>query len=193
MKKWMMIALTLVMTTSMVAPAFAQEAGPRGQGNRQQQGNRQNNDQQQLRKIEEKVLAQLNLTADQQAKIADLNKRFEAEMKELREQMRGQGGQGRQGGQGGARPGAGGPGGRGEADNPMRTKMRELTEKRRTELMKILSKEQGERYTKLMREAMQKLRQERGGQRGGQGRRGGGGDGDGGGQGRRGGGGGGNG
>ncbi len=166
MKNWMKIALCLAIVGSVVTPTLAQDAGPRGQGNRQQRANGQ---QDQMRKIEAKVLAQLKLTTEQKAAIDALNKKFEEDLKKLREEMRGQGARGKPAAGAGQRPGAG------EAsrqENPMRGKMRELMDTRRKNLMKILTKEQGATYQKLMKEEMEKLRKERGQGGGGQ-RRGG--------------------
>ena len=127
---------------------FAQDAGPKGKGGQGQGQFRQGPGGQgkkgpgmRVGRMQQEVLAKLNLTAAQKAKIEALNKKMQAEVQKLM--------------QGGDR-------------EQMREKFRPLMEQHRKDLMAILTKEQQVKYEQLVKEAREKMRQGRGGP-GGQG------------------------
>jgi Spy/CpxP family protein refolding chaperone len=162
MKNLMMLVAVAALAIGAATDSFAQNRQGQGQGQRQQgqgQGQRQGQPPGQNRegamfRMQEQILAKLNLTADQKKRVTALNKKTEESMKKLR-----------------------------EAPGEMRSKMpkfREIHEGHEKALLQILTAQQRTRYQELLkqeRERRMKERQQRQGQGGGQGggqRRGGG-------------------
>lgn len=136
MKKLLQLTIIGLIGAALVAPAMAQNPGPRG-GQQEQNRNRQGR----LMGMQQEILKKLNLTKDQEVKIEALQKRTREEMAKLRQGMTP-----------GQRPSE-------EQREQMREKTRAIMEKSREELMNILTKEQRDQFQKLMREAMEKNRQ----------------------------------
>lgn len=160
MKSLFRMTLALVIAGTLVAPAVAQTAGPRG-GGQNQAANQQARQQrlEQLQQIRKRVLDQLNLTADQRQKIDALMKKHEQEMQKLRDSLRQSvAGQSGQRNRAGARQGGADTGARQET----MAKLRELQQQFQTDLQKILSSEQYTRFQQLMRQEMQRLRERMG-------------------------------
>lgn len=128
--------LSLIAATALLASvsvfAVAQDAGPRGvrPGQGANQGQRMNR----LQEINKRVLAQLNLTADQKTKIAALDKKMTEDVRKLMQD-------------------------RGKPET--REKMQALMKKHREDMLKVLTPAQRAEYQKLMKAEMDKLRKER--------------------------------
>lgn len=141
--------LIAALAATMVTGAFAQAAGPA----KQQGGGKQTGQQAQgqrgpgqrmqaFAKVHEKVLAELKLTADQKKKVAALDKKRSDEMAAIRKEA-----------EAGKRDG-------------LRERSQKAMEAYRDGLKKVLTKDQAAKYEKRMKEEMDKLRAERGGQGG---------------------------
>lgn len=87
MKTTVSRAILTLCAVALVAGAFAQQAGPRGQQRPGQEGPRQNM-QQVMLEIHKKVLKELNLNEEQTTKIAELDKKRNEELTKLREEAR---------------------------------------------------------------------------------------------------------
>lgn len=87
MKTTVSRAILTLCAVALVAGAFAQQAGPRGQQRPGQEGPRQDM-QRVMREIHVKVLKELNLTQEQTEKIAALDKKREEDLTKLRQEAR---------------------------------------------------------------------------------------------------------
>ncbi|MBL8087538.1 MAG: Spy/CpxP family protein refolding chaperone [Chthonomonas sp.] len=150
MKKLTTLVFTAVLGIGLLTPVLAQPGGGPGPGPGQGQGGGRERGPgggmaQRQQKIEDKVLAQLNLSDKQKAEIKALREKTKKAMDELR---------GKGGGQGNP------------PSDEDRKKMRDVMEGYRTGLEKILTAEQREEFKKLMKEEMEKARKERGEGRG---------------------------
>ncbi|MCB8933248.1 MAG: hypothetical protein M9921_09795 [Fimbriimonadaceae bacterium] len=150
----MKIVITLITTAalagSLVTAAFAQAAGPKngGQGQGLGQGQRQGQGQQlqnraragQMQKINQEVLAKLNLNKRQQSKLEAAQKKLQDGLKELMEKAR---------------------------ETKDRAAFREEAQKLQTEYRETvkttLTEQQLKKYQELMRAALEKLRKDGGG------------------------------
>lgn len=190
MKKFLSVTFAVAL---MAAISFGQAAGPRNGAPGGVQGGRQGQPGQgggrmmmggRMSKMQDEILAKLNppLTKDQKAKIEALRKKQAAEFEKMRGQMGAPGARG--GATGGAKGGAkggttNGTGQRtgappaGGANSDMREKFRTMMEKNQKDFMAILTKPQQTQYEKLMKEAIEKMRKERGGAPGAGGKAGG--------------------
>lgn len=138
MKKTLTVLAIATMALGLGVGAYAQDAGPQGGQLKQGQGQRKGGGMQKARgKIQQDILAQLNLTADQKAKIEALNKKTQETVKE---KMAAADGDRQKGGQG----------------------MREVMKNHQESLMKILTKEQQVKYRELWMAKMKEMREKRG-------------------------------
>ena len=115
--------ITLISIFAIASCAFAQDAGPRKQGERKEppaQGQRRN-----PLDMDAKILNDLKLNEDQRKKIGDLKKATADKLKDLREK---------------------------EDREKMREAMKGLIEKYQADLKKILTKEQAEKYDKAIKQ-----------------------------------------
>lgn len=132
MKKFLPLIAIAAMSAGFATVSLAQDAGPRG-GQLQGRQGRGMGGMMRMAKVREEVLAQLNLTADQKKKLAELDKKTEAEVKALMV-----------------------PG------KPVdRAKAREVMEAHRDGMKKILTKEQNKKYRELMMAKMKEMRERR--------------------------------
>lgn len=169
MKKFATLVLVAVFGALLVAPIEAQQPGPRGgqgQAQRQRPGGMMLG--QRLQQVEQKVLDQLNLNANQKKQIDELNKTTRAKTEAIFKKYGvtpPQPGQ-RAGGaaQGGQRPGGAASGGEqgrrawGNIDPKMMEELRAVQQDRQDGMRKILTKEQQEKYRQLMQEERAKMR-----------------------------------
>jgi Spy/CpxP family protein refolding chaperone len=121
--------ITLISIFAIASCAFAQDAGPRKQGQRKEppaQGQRQRRN---PLDMDAKILDDLKLNKEQRKKIGDLKKATADKFKELRDK---------------------------EEREKMREAMKNLIEKYQADLKKILTKEQGEKYDKAIKELRKK-------------------------------------
>lgn len=176
MKKLANLLLVAVFGVLAVAPVEAQQPGPRG-GQGQAQGQRPGGLMRGMRlmQVEQKVLDQLNLSADQKSKIDELNKTTRAKteaifkkygmtMPQPGQRLGGASGGAAAGGQRpGRQPGGAAPGGQrpGGWDPKMMEEMRAVQQGRQDEMKKILTKAQQDKYQKLMQEERAKMRANR--------------------------------
>jgi Spy/CpxP family protein refolding chaperone len=119
--------ITLISIFAIASCAFAQDAGPRKQGERKEppaQGQRRN-----PLDMDAKILNDLKLNEDQRKKIGDLKKATADKLKDLREK---------------------------EDREKMREAMKGLIEKYQADLKKILTKEQAEKYDKAIKQLRKK-------------------------------------
>lgn len=119
--------ITLISIFAIASCAFAQDAGPRKQGERKEppaQGQRGN-----LLDMDAKILNDLKLNEDQRKKIGDLKKATADKLKDLREK---------------------------EDREKMREAMKGLIEQYQADLKKILTKEQAEKYDKAIKQLRKK-------------------------------------
>ena len=151
----MFVAVAIMGTMSV--SAFAQGAGPGGAkggpagGQKGPGGQRRGG----MMKLDEEVLAKLNLTADQKSKVKALK---EATTKKVQELMKASG-FGKPGG-----PGAAGkPGGPGAAGGGMREKMKPIMDGYTNGMKAILTPTQFTAYEKGVKEARAKMRAQFGG------------------------------
>jgi Spy/CpxP family protein refolding chaperone len=161
MKKILTTIATLALSIALMASAMAQDPGPRGGGPGGpgiDGGRRGGGNPKMLQKVEDEVLAKLNLSDKQKAEVKKHREKLEKTLKELKEQ-------------GGAGGEARGRGGNREAGG----KMKEAMDAYRDGIKAVLNDEQDKQYDKLMKEAMEKARKARGGEGGkpGGGKRGG--------------------
>lgn len=148
MKTLFKTIVSIAILAALVVPSTAQDSGPKGgqrpggqvgaggKGDRGP-GMRMGG----MRKVEEKVLGQLGLNAGQKQKIEALNKKFEADVKKLMDEMQKQG--------------------KNADRKAMGEKVRKLMEGRRDGLFKILTPAQKSKYEQLMKAEMEKMRKER--------------------------------
>lgn len=124
---------------SLSAISFGQDAGPQGGqlGAQKRQGGRMHGGGKHMAKLQAEVLAKLNLTADQKAKIEALNKNTQTEVKTIVTE-----------GQGGDRQEIG-------------KKIREVQKNHRESLNKILTPAQQAKFKELMMAKMKELRAKR--------------------------------
>src|SRR3954468_6929604 len=88
MKKLVITLVGVVVATALATSAFAQAAGPNGagiQGEKAGKGQRAGGQKGGHLGMGRKMISQLNLTPDQQKKVAALTKDFAAKVKELRD------------------------------------------------------------------------------------------------------------
>jgi hypothetical protein len=133
----MKIGLTMVVAAALLAVsavASAQGAGPRGGGGQQGAGRMQ-----EMQKLQQKILGELNLNATQKEGVKKLDATRAAKLKKLRESA----------GQGGDR-------------EKMRAEMQKIQTEYRTGLKKVLGDAKFAQYEKRMKEEMEKLRKQRG-------------------------------
>ncbi len=122
--------ITLITILVIASSAFAQDAGPRKQGQRKdppaqgERGQRRN-----PLDMDAKILDDLKLNEDQRKKIGDLKKATADKLKDLRDK---------------------------EDREKMREAMKGLIEKYQADLKKILTKEQAEKYDKAIKELRKK-------------------------------------
>ena len=119
--------ITLISIFAIASCAFAQDAGPRKQGERKEppaQGQRRN-----PLDMDAKIINDLKLNEDQRKKIGDLKKATADKLKDLREK---------------------------EDREKMREAMKGLIEKYQADLKKILTKEQAEKYDKAIKQLRKK-------------------------------------
>ena len=119
--------ITLISIFAIASCAFAQDAGPRKQGERKEppaQEQRRN-----PLDMDAKILNDLKLNEDQRKKIGDLKKATADKLKDLREK---------------------------EDREKMREAMKGLIEKYQADLKKILTKEQAEKYDKAIKQLRKK-------------------------------------
>ena len=157
MKNLFKLVSIAALAAVLVAPTFAQDPGPGGKregGQREGRAGGPGGGMKRMAEMEKQILSKLDLTAVQTTKIEALNKKFQADVKELMEEMKGQGNVG----QPGDRKGGG--------------KLGELRKSHHDTMMKILTPSQQENYKTLRKEMMEKLK-EKGGNRPGGGRKGG--------------------
>lgn len=132
MKKFLPLIAIAAMSLGFAAVSVAQDAGPRG-GQLQGKQGRGQGGMRRMGKFREEVLAQLNLTADQKRKLAELDKKTQAEMKALME-----------------------PG------KPIdRAKAKQVMDSHRDAMKKILTKEQNKKFRELMMAKMKEMRERR--------------------------------
>lgn len=150
--------LTLCAAVVVAAVSFAQAPGPNrgGAGDRPsgQRGGMMMS--QRGIEIEKRVLAKLNLTADQKKRIDALNAKQKTEMDKIMAEVRKL--------RDANKPAAGKPNQNRQPDPKMRAlmeRMGKLIQSRRTELNKILTPAQRSQYEKLMKDEMEKMRKER--------------------------------
>lgn len=140
----------IVLGVSLVAPAMAQQSGPRGGGgvqgggqrgpggpggNRMMMGGR-------MKEVQTKVLAQLGLSDAQKSKLKALDAETEKKMKALMDANKG----------------------KNQSDasrKEMMEKFRAINESRKTQFEKILTPAQLKKYESLMKAEMEKMRKER--------------------------------
>lgn len=164
MNKVMKGIFAIVLGVSLVAPAMAQQSGPRGGGGVQGGGQRGQGGQGgrmmgggRMKEVQTKVLAQLGLTAAQTAKLKALDAETEKKLKALMDGNRG----------------------KNQSDasrKEMMDKFRAINEDRKNQFEKILTPAQLKKYESLLKAEMEKMRKEReknGGNRPGGGGRGG--------------------
>lgn len=152
MKKILTTIATLALSIALMAPAMAQDPGPRGGGPGGpgvDGGRRGGGNPKMLQKVEDEVLAKLKLSDKQKAEVKKHREKLEKALKELKEQAGG----GEARGRGGNREAGG--------------KMKEAMDAYRDGIKEVLNDEQDKQYDKLMKEAMEKARKARGGQGGG--------------------------
>lgn len=122
--------ITLITILVIASSAFAQDAGPRKQGQRKdppaqgERGQRRN-----PLDMDAKILDDLKLNEDQRKKIGDLKKATADKMRDLRDK---------------------------EDRDKMREAVKSLIEKYQSDLKKILTKEQAEKYDKAIKELRKK-------------------------------------
>jgi Spy/CpxP family protein refolding chaperone len=153
MKKILTVLASTIALAALATSAFAQGAGPKGGGpgfggpggpGGQRGGGMMGG---RMAKMQEGVLAKLNLTPDQKKKVDALNVKRQAEMEKMFK---------------------GGPPAEGDRDK-MREKMRESQKAYRKDLDKILKPEQSKKYDELMKAEREKMRSQFGGGPGGPG------------------------
>lgn len=135
MKKICTLVGILAALGALATASFAQKPGPGqgGKGNKVDGGKGgpgQGGRMQGMRKMQEEILAKLNLTADQKAKIKSLNDKFQKEIQDLMK--------------------AGDP-------QSNRDKFRELSKTHREAMLKILTPAQQKQYKTLIDEARKKF------------------------------------
>lgn len=149
MKKIWITMIAIVAAASLTTGALAQGAGPKngapgvGQGKGQGKGQPGQGERRMgggMRKMQEEIIAKLNLSKEQKAKVEALRKKQQAEFEKIR--------------QGGERPD--------------REKMKAMMEKNNKDFMAILTPQQQAQYKKLMEEARAKWQKENGGRQPGQ-------------------------
>jgi Spy/CpxP family protein refolding chaperone len=122
--------ITLITILVIASSAFAQDAGPRKQGQRKdppahgERGQRRN-----PLDMDAKILDDLKLNEDQRKKIGDLKKATADKLRDLRDK---------------------------EDREKMREAVKGLIEKYQADLKKILTKEQAEKYDKAIKELRKK-------------------------------------
>lgn len=122
--------ITIISILAIAGCTFAQDAGPRKQGQRKEppvqgeRGQRRN-----PLDMDAKILDDLKLNEDQRKKIGDLKKATADKMRDLRDK---------------------------EDREKMREVMKSLIEKYQSDLKKILTKEQAEKYDKAIKELRKK-------------------------------------
>jgi Spy/CpxP family protein refolding chaperone len=134
MKNTIKLFVVAIVSAAMAGSVLAQGAGPKGgapsQGTQKPgQGARG-----QMGKMQQEIMAKLNLTNDQKAKIKDLGEKRMAEMKKLRESGK-------------------------QVD---RAQMKAMRDKNEADLKAILTAEQYKKYEALMKEMREKMMKERG-------------------------------
>ncbi len=135
MKKIFTLVGIVAAVGALATASFAQKPGPGGQGGQGGkfgggQGGPGQGRMQGMRKMQEEILAKLNLTADQKSKIKALNDKFQKDIQALMK--------------------SGDP-------QSNRDKFRELSKNHRDAMMKILTPAQQTQYKKLIDEARKKF------------------------------------
>jgi Spy/CpxP family protein refolding chaperone len=123
--------ITLISIFAIAGSLMAQDAGPRGQRGKRQEPPAQGERGQRRNPLDmdAKILEDLKLNEDQRKKIGDLKKATADKLKDSREK---------------------------EDREKMREAMKVLIEKYQTDLKKILTKEQAEKYDKAIKELRKK-------------------------------------
>lgn len=140
MKKLMQLLGIATLAVAVMVPAMAQDAGPRG-GKGQKAEGREGRQMGRMQEVNKKILAQLDLSAEQKEKIKALEEATRAELEKSR------------------------PGPDGDRQQA-RQKMAEIQRNHREKLMAILTPAQRTKYQELWRAEMEKMRKERGGKPG---------------------------
>jgi low affinity Fe/Cu permease len=123
--------ITLITILVIASTTMAQDAGPRKQGQRKEppaQGER--GQRRNPLDMDAKILEDLKLNPEQKKKVGDLKKETADKAREMRDKQ--------------------------EDREKMREQMKALIEKYQTDLKKILTKEQGEKYDKAIKELRKK-------------------------------------
>lgn len=139
MKKFVAF-FVVVASLGVAASAHAQAAGPKT-GTPPTQGSKAGAkiDRKEMQKINEEILAKLNLTDDQKDKLKKHREEMTAKLKDLRKQAKGD-----------------------PKNEDLRGKIRELQKENAAFLKQTLTKDQMREYTKLRREKLKELRDKQG-------------------------------
>lgn len=132
MKKFLTLIAIATMALGLGAVSLAQDAGPRAGQLQGKQKGRHGGGGARLMKVQKEILAKLNLTADQKRKVEELDKKTQADVKELMDS--------------------------GKQD---RQQMKQIMEEHRAGMAKILTPEQNRRFREMMLDAMKKMKEER--------------------------------
>jgi Spy/CpxP family protein refolding chaperone len=145
MKKLITIMIAGALAASFATSAFAQGAGPRGGGVQGGQGGigggkgQRQGGGMRMMKMQQELMAKLNLTTAQKTKIEAINKKFADDMKTLREKAK--------------------TGDR----KALQPEFRKAQMAHREEIAAVLTAEQKKKYQEEMKAMMEKMRKERGG------------------------------
>jgi Spy/CpxP family protein refolding chaperone len=141
MKKIVMVSVVLSAAFALTTASFAQTAGPSGGAPAAGFVGKKGGGALQILKINKDILAKLNLTAEQQGKIEELDKKLRKDVGALRKEQKAQGAN--------------------VDKDAMKQKRADLMKEYREGLLAILTDSQQEQYKTMFRAEMKKLKEER--------------------------------